>query len=91
MTKTEFQKLVDRAKQMTKLRLAKTPSYGVFIHADEQIAFIQMVLNRSEQLPTAAELATIDVGLMAAKELEDTDAEYARVLEEVDYYFSTLS
>ena len=47
-------------------------------------------MNRPNHTITEKERASIDLGLMAAKELEDSDPDYARVLEEVDYYFSKL-
>ena len=90
MTKKAFQQLLENASEMTKTRLEKNPNYGVFIHASTQIDFIRNLVNRPNHTITEKERASIDLGLMAAKELEDSDPDYARVLEEVDYYFSKL-
>lgn len=89
MTRTEFQELLDKAKEMTTIRLANFPAYGVFIHASEQLELIETILKRSK-VPTDSERDAIDIGLMAVKELESTDPDYARILEEVEDYFSTL-
>jgi len=69
----------DTANSMTESRLMNYPKYGIYLHAHEQIDFIRSILN-SNRLPTDDEKSKIDIGLMAVRELEDEDPEYAKAL-----------
>ncbi|CAN5925014.1 hypothetical protein BH11MYX4_BH11MYX4_01420 [soil metagenome] len=40
------------------------------------------------RMPTAEEAATIDIGPLSVRHLEETDWELARQLQELDYWFS---
>ena len=70
---------VNLAIEMTETRLVEFPNYGVYFHAKEQLEFIQNVL-QGENSPTAAEKNKIDIGLMAVRELEVEEPDYAAVL-----------
>lgn len=85
----ELKSTLTQAQAMTEDRLRKFPAYGVFLHASEQLALIQQVLNEA-RAPTQAERDALDIGLMAAKELEAQDPEYADVLMLLDYEFKRM-
>jgi hypothetical protein len=70
---------VNVALSMTESGLQKFPNYGVYLHAKEQIIFIQSIL-RSGRPPTQKEKDQIDIGLMAVRELEVEEPEYAEAL-----------
>jgi hypothetical protein len=89
MSSTPFKTLLDKALAETTQKLIKFPNYGVYIHALEQLNFIQSIINQSMS-PTQKEKDKINIGLMAVKELEATDIEYCDLLCEVDYYFKRL-
>lgn len=72
-------KLTEIASTMTQSRVLKYPKYGVYIHAQEQIGYIRSILD-SNRIPTNEEKARIDIGLMAVRELEDEEPEYATAL-----------
>jgi hypothetical protein len=90
MNSIDFDHTLARAKAMTEDRLRKFPAYGVFVHASEQLALMQRVLTAA-RAPTQAERDALDIGLMAAKELEAQDPEYAEVLMLLEYEFKRMS
>lgn len=65
-------------------------SYGVYIHANEQLIKIVEIL-LSPSLPDDESRNFVDIGLMAAKELEADDAELADALMAADYDFKHVS
>lgn len=71
-------------------RMPRNPCYGVYIHADEQLS--RMVIELDQRyLPPAAERGWVDIGLMAAKELEAVDPDFANALMDADYDFKHAS
>jgi Tsi6 len=80
---------IARAGAMTESRLAGFPGYGVYIHAKEQIDQMRSILG-SGRLPTAEEKGQIDIGLMAVRELEVEEPEYAEALIYLAARFSEL-
>lgn len=74
------------ALNMLAIRLTRSPGYGVYLHADEQLSRIIMELGY-RHLPPAEDRAWVDIGLMAAKELESLDTEFASALVQADFDF----
>lgn len=90
---TERDEALDSAKLASALlaeRMRANPGYGVYIHADEQLNRIVAELGH-RHLPPAAQRTWVDMGLMAAKELEATDPEFADALMKADYDFKHAS
>ena len=67
-------------------RLARSPDYGVHIHAGEQLSRMIAELGQ-RRLPPGVDRGWVDIGLMAAKELETSDAEFADALMQADFDF----
>jgi len=86
MFSQEIKDLVYKALSVTDAKLSKSPNYGVYIHAKEQLSIIKLFIER-EQVPTQSDKDKINIGLMAVKELESTDPDYCYLLCEVDYSF----
>lgn len=71
-------------------RMPRNPGYGVYVHASEQLN--QMLTELSHPyLPPAAKRAWVDIGLMAVKELEVADPDFANALMDADYDFKHAS
>jgi len=67
-------------------RMPRNPGYGVYIHASDQLG--RMVAELGQRyLPPAAERGWVDIGLMAVKELEAADPDFANALMDADYDF----
>jgi len=77
---------VRKALTLLSVRIARNPSYGVYIHANEQLTRMLVDLGYPH-LPTTREREWVDIGLMAAKELEAADPEFANALMDADYDF----
>ena len=71
-------------------RLAANPAYGVYLHAHRQLGQVLEELGRSN-LPAPRERSWLDIGLMAARELEADDPELADALMIADYDFKHAS
>lgn len=89
MTRTQYLSALTKARDLTMKNLAQSPRYGVFIHAAEQLELIQALLAANRPI-TAADAAKVNIGLMAAKELEQSDPEYADLLEQLDYFLTKV-
>lgn len=74
------------ALNMLAIRLARSPGYGVYLHADEQLRRMITELG-CRYLPPAEDRAWVDIGLMAARELESSDTEFADALMQADFDF----
>jgi hypothetical protein len=77
------------ARALTRSRLSEYPNYGVYQHANEQLTFIQSILESGVK-PTEKEKKTINIGLMAVRELEAEEPDYAAVLIDVAARFDAL-
>lgn len=80
---------LENAKAMTQERILKFPNYGPYIHAKEQIEFIEKVL-RKKTCPCEREAKQIDIALMAIKELDATEPEYSDALCQLSFCFKNL-
>jgi hypothetical protein len=67
-------------------RMTGNPDHGIHIHAGEQLARMRMELE-GPRLSPIRERGWVDIGLMAAKELEGVDPEFANALMDADYDF----
>ena len=77
---------LNAAKIITEERLAQFPKYPPYIHAVEQVGFIARILD-VKRGPTPHENQHIDIGLMAVKEFDALDPEYAVALSELSFRF----
>lgn len=77
------------AKTLTQERLLKFPNYGLYIHANKQIEFIEEVL-WSNSRPSEREANKIDIALMAIKELDSADPEYSDAFCQLSLRFKNL-
>ncbi|MFC5527755.1 immunity protein Tsi6 family protein [Rhodanobacter ginsengisoli] len=77
---------VRKARALIGERMAGNPGYGVYVHASEQLERMLKDLG-SPYLPPAAKREWVDIGLMAAKELEAVDPDLANALMDADYDF----
>lgn len=80
---------LNAAKIMTAERLVRFASYGPYIHALDQINFIEKILNERRP-PTDQEKDHVDIALMAIKELDSSEPEYSEALCELSFYFKKL-
>lgn len=67
-------------------RMPKSPRYGVYLHAEEQLNRIVEQLG-FRYLPPVQQRAWVDIGIMAVKELETADPDLANALMDADYNF----
>jgi len=74
----------------TDVRLKNAPTYGVYVHAKEQLNAMLKLLSDPAPI-TPAQKRFVDIGLMAAKELEATEPEYADALMLAAYEFQNAS
>lgn len=77
------------AKNMTIERLSQYPNYGVYIHAQDQIKFIEELLQKGK-VPDQQEKDFVDIALMSVKELDTSEPDYSDVLCELSYLFKGL-
>lgn len=76
----------NRALELLGKRMPANPAYGVYVHAEQQLKRVLDELGYP-YLPPAKERHWLDIGLMAARELEATDPELADALMDADYDF----
>lgn len=81
MTPNEFSDLLKRTIHETNERLEQNPDYGVFQHAATELTRIDQLTEDGSKIPQT----TTDIGIMAAKELDASDPEYADLLYQVAY------
>ncbi len=67
-------------------RLTDAPSYGVYLHAQDQLSRILLQL-RAPALPDVDARDWVDIGLMAVRELEASEPSLANALMDADYDF----
>jgi hypothetical protein len=80
---------VYEAIEMTQIRLQKIPAYGVYVHALEQLQMMRTKVEAGVK-PDEYDKAQIDIGLMAVKELEAIEPDYADKLCLADYLYKRL-
>jgi len=86
ITRSSAIKSTELALKETESRLLAAPTYGVYIHAKQQLELMLSALKK-QPLPSQSARYFVDIGLMAAKELEASDPNYADVLMLADYEF----
>jgi Tsi6 len=89
LERTSVEEAVRLAREMTAERLRASPRSPLFAHADEQLRIIQGFVVRNE-MPTLEDVESIDIGLMAVKELEADDPDYAKALMKAAGRFESL-
>jgi len=74
------------AKQMTAERLAESPDYELYIEVDRQLKLIKSNVESGNR-PTDEQKEEISIGLIAVREFEQTDEEFADILGKVSYLY----
>lgn len=69
---------VEKALAVTNQRLTAIPSFGMYQSIRAQLIYLLGILKGTE--PDYSRLKQINFGVYAAKELEDSDPEFAQVL-----------
>jgi hypothetical protein len=88
--RTEALNSVRKARDLLGERMPRSPGHGVYVHASEQLE--RMLKDLSfPYLPPATKREWVDIGLMAAKELDAVDSELANALMDADYDFKHAS
>jgi hypothetical protein len=85
----ELRDLVSIAQKETEDRLRQYSNYGPYIHAKSQLAFIKDKIEKPE-LVDEEDKKLINIGIMAVKELDVSDPEYARLLMKISTRFKEL-
>ena len=85
----ELKKLVSIAQKETENRLKQYSKYGPYIHAKSQLAFIKNKLKKSDVVDEE-DKKLINIGIMAVKELDSSEPEYARLLMKISTKFKEL-
>lgn len=85
----ELKKLVSQAQRETEDRLKQFPEYGPYIHAKSQLSFIKNKLDNLESINKEVK-NSINIGIMAVKELDASEPEYARLLMKISTRFKEL-
>lgn len=80
---------VEAALRIARVRLAESPRHGVYLHAMEQLEIMEEILQQKRDPREFA--SSVDVGLMAAKELDPSDMELADALMLADFQFKRLA
>lgn len=85
----ELKKLVSQAQKETEDRLKQYSEYGPYIHAKSQLSFIKNKIEKSEVV-NEEDKKSINIGIMAVKELDASEPEYARLLMKISTRFKEL-
>jgi hypothetical protein len=85
----ELKRLVSEAQKETEDRLKQYSEYGLYIHAKSQLSFIKNKIGKSETV-NEEDKKSINIGIMAVKELDASEPEYARLLMKISIKFKEL-
>ncbi len=85
----ELKKLVLQAQKETEAKLKQYSEYGPYIHAKSQLLFINDIIERSEVV-NEEDKQQINIGIMAVKELDASEPDYARLLMKISAKFKEL-
>ena len=83
----EFEIILRRAKHRTDQLAGLDPSYKLPAMIQPQLDFIGQFL-RERVPPTATERERVTLGVLAVRNFEDTDPEYAKWLKALNYAFN---
>ncbi len=89
----EFSALIDALTEvlpLTERRVSQCPRDAIHARALEQLRFIE-TFARTKTVPTGRDASQTDIGIMAVKELEADEPEYARMLMRVNTHFRRLA
>jgi hypothetical protein len=85
-TRAAFAALLDRALERASSYEQALPGVSLFVSVREQLSFMARCVQRDEP-PADQDLQRINVGLLAVRELQETDPEFADWLMDLDYAF----
>jgi Tsi6 len=86
----ELQDALDVSRQMTAERVTNFPKFGPYKHVQDQIVYIEGFV-RAKKIPTEVEKQKVDIGIMALKEFDSEDPDYAKSLMKLSRRFESLS
>ena len=87
---TELLRLLEHSLAMVNARLVQVPDYAMFKSIKAQLeTMLEDVQN--DVIPSAQRKSHINIGLLAARELETTDPEFATTLMKTDYLYKRLA
>jgi len=85
--KSELYILLDKAINMLNERLSKAPDWQVLKMIKAQLEAIQSDVNGKGSLDNE-QIKNINIGILAVREFEADDPEFADILIKIDYLFS---
>lgn len=80
---------IENALSVIQERLSTHPDFSLYIAAENQLIYVRNVLAGKEK--DKSKLHALNLGAMASKEFETTDAELARHLSNVNYIASQMA
>lgn len=86
---SELKNLISKAQKDSEDRLKQHSKYGPYIHAKSQLAFIKEKIEKPAVV-SEEDKKMINIGIMAVKELDASDPEYARLLMKISTRFKEL-
>jgi len=85
-TRVEFSNVLNRAMTRTEEVARIDPSWSLLASIRVQLEFMKHCIS-SQQAPTPTERSRINLGVIAVRNLIESDEEYANWLMELDYAF----
>ncbi|MCC6600023.1 MAG: hypothetical protein IT223_05035 [Crocinitomicaceae bacterium] len=85
----DLEQRIAQAREMTKARIKQQPDNTLWASFLAQINFIDDFLKRNA-IPTQEEKDRVVMGIIAARNLEEDDAEYADMIEWVSWGFKHI-
>ena len=83
---SQFRAILRKAIEVTDEMVRQHPSFQLALMIQPQLTFIAQFLN-GDRVPTPQERARVNIGVIAVRNFEDTDPEYADWLEALNYAF----
>jgi hypothetical protein len=80
----DFPLLLAQGLQMVAERLRASPGFSIYLSIRRQLEYLQALVD-SAQSPDPAKLASLTLGVYAAREFETSDPDFADVLFRVHY------
>ncbi len=90
----EIKKCIDKSLSLLDILVAKSPDYDVYESIKNQLIFISEKL-KNKSIPTQEEKDSIDIGLIAVRELENIDIKEVTtlcpLLHKINYFFDNIT
>lgn len=85
---TELLDLIKQGQLLMATRLAKSPSFGPYTSVDKQLQFLAAAYQAGTK-PSWEDKKRLTIGVLAAREFEDSDPELADLLFKLDHAVDT--